>query len=138
MKKVKALNGLKNVELIVARTKVFFDTLGTAEVEDEIAEALGTIPGYEVQEGLSDDEKNPQDPPNVPEVTEVTEGEQTPPDEPESPENADSDEGADEANEVPVETAAEVDGEGADDTSEEDAVAKPTARRKARPTTLKK
>lgn len=52
MKNVKKLFGEFPEAIIVLRNKVFFDEQGKAEVEDEIADVLEAIPGYEVEKGV--------------------------------------------------------------------------------------
>lgn len=47
MKKYLKTFGEKPEEVVVLRTKVFFDEKGVAEVEDEVAEVLEQVPGYE-------------------------------------------------------------------------------------------
>lgn len=70
MKKFKKTFGERPEEVVVLRTKVFFDAEGIAEVEDEdVIAVLEAIPGYElVNEGEREgtDEKTPVEPASEP------------------------------------------------------------------------
>lgn len=48
MKKILKTFGERPEQVVVKRTKVFFDSNGIAEVEDDIGEVLITVPGYQV------------------------------------------------------------------------------------------
>jgi hypothetical protein len=107
-KKFRKVFGETPEEVVVLRTKVFFDADGIGEVEDdEVADVLTRIPGYEFVSGDQEDPK----------------GEETPEKPSESPENdtPDEDPPADEnpADESTSEEDSEED-EDEDSTSEED------------------
>lgn len=117
MKKVRKIFGERPIETVVNETKVAFDHEGVATVEDEVAETLLQIPGYELigDEGETNEEPKQDD----------VEQSDASDDEPEAE--------ADEANEED-----ETEGEEAVEATEEAPEVEAPKARKPRPTARKK
>jgi pyruvate dehydrogenase E2 component (dihydrolipoamide acetyltransferase) len=66
-KKVKKLFGENPEDVVVNSEKVAFDENGEAEVEDDIAEVLESIPGYTVDAEASEEPQAEKEPEKEPE-----------------------------------------------------------------------
>lgn len=95
-KKVRKVFGEIPADVVVLSTMVSFDGNGDAEVEDDIAEILEQIPGYEVAGEMEDHD---------PEDTQGTDEEPSDDEEAEEPSEEDAEEVAEEAPKKPARPA---------------------------------